>query len=298
MGKFYAFCREKDRNGIVHMNKSLLALVISMFLIMEAQLSGIFPTVKLNNTVPSRYFPSTSLTSTSENTTSTQIVAKALPSVVTIKISEARQSRDYSDEFDSFLPFRSPRDILKSHPTENNIGSGFIVDNNGIIITNKHVVSEEGEYSIITTDNKEYKVTNIYRHPSTDLAILEVAGKGFTSITLGDSSAIKLGEPVYAIGTTMGDLTNSVTSGIVSGLGRGITAGDPHEGEVDQLKDAIQTDAAINPGNSGGPLINSYAEVIGINTAGSSDGQNIGFAIPINVIKDFVASYKSERSSI
>lgn len=283
---------------ILHMNKLLFTLVISLFLVIEAQLSGILPTITLNNITSLENAPSASLMSTKENENSTQIVAKALPSVVTIKISDNTRSNNYLEDFDSFHSFRIPQNVQRNDPGQNNIGSGFVIEGNGIVITNKHVISEEADYSIITNDNKEYKVTNIYKHPSIDLAILEVAGSGFTPITLGDSSKIKLGEPVYAIGTTMGDLTNSVTSGIVSGLGRGIIAGDPHEGEIDQLEDAIQTDAAINPGNSGGPLINSSAEVVGINTAGSSDGQNIGFAIPINVIKDFVTNYKSQKSSI
>jgi serine protease Do len=101
-----------------------------------------------------------------------------------------------------------------------------------------------------------------------------------------------LGQSVIAIGTPLGEFTNTVTTGIISGLGRGITTGSNFEGYVEKLDNVIQTDAAINPGNSGGPLINSKGEVIGINTAIASQGQNIGFAIPVNVIKSFLGTIK------
>ena len=119
-----------------------------------------------------------------------------------------------------------------------------------------------------------------------------------TAITLSDSAQLKLGQRVIAIGTPLGEFTNSVTTGIVSGLGRGITAGSPFEGFVERLDNVIQTDAAINPGNSGGPLLNSQGDVIGINTAVSQDSQNIGFAIPVNVLKDLVKNYDVSAGTI
>jgi serine protease Do len=111
---------------------------------------------------------------------------------------------------------------------------------------------------------------------------------------LGDSNNLKLGQLVIAIGTPLGEFRNTVTSGIISGLGRGITAGSPFEGYVEKLDNVIQTDAAINPGNSGGPLLNSRGEVIGVNTAIAQEGQNIGFAIPSNVVKSLLEKFQKQ----
>jgi S1-C subfamily serine protease len=120
---------------------------------------------------------------------------------------------------------------------------------------------------------------------------------GLKPLTLGDSSKLKLGQLVIAIGTPLGEFTNTVTSGIISGLGRGITAGSPYENYVERLDNVIQTDAAINPGNSGGPLLNSKGQVIGINTAVSQEGQNIAFAIPSNVIKNLIDVFNKRGGS-
>ena len=138
---------------------------------------------------------------------------------------------------------------------------------------------------------------NIYRDPLNDVALLKIdpsqnGSEKLVPLTLGDSSNLQVGQYVIAIGTALGELRNTVTTGVVSGLGRGITAGSPYEGSVEQLNNVIQTDAAINPGNSGGPLFNSSGQVIGVNTAVSQNGQNIGFAIPINVIKDSLQNFQ------
>lgn len=219
----------------------------------------------------------------------TDAVAAALPSVVTVKMSTT--VTDYSIEFNPynwFSPFN--RVPAGTHTNEQNIGSGFVVRGDGLIITNKHVVSDEtAKYSVIANDKKEYPVAQIYRDPVNDLALLKISVSSLRALTLGDSTNLSLGQTVIAIGTPLGDFTNSVTSGIVSGLGRGITAGSRYEGYVEKLDNVIQTDAPINPGNSGGPLLNTNGEVIGINTAVATQGQNIGFAIPVNVIKTLLA---------
>jgi len=163
-----------------------------------------------------------------------------------------------------------------------------------LIITNKHVVSDtEAEYQVLTSNNKKYDVEKIYRDNLNDLAIVKINAPkaSLKPLNLGDSNKLKLGQLVIAIGTPLGEFTNTVTSGIISGLGRGITAGSPFEGYVERLDNVIQTDAAINPGNSGGPLLNSRGEVIGVNTAIASEGQNIGFAIPSNVIKQLMDNF-------
>ena len=174
-----------------------------------------------------------------------------------------------------------------------------MVNKNGLIITNKHVVGDiEAEYKVITNDNKTYPAKNIARDPLNDLAVLKIDAKDLTPLALGDSDKIKLGQFVLAIGTPLGEFKNTVTLGIVSGLGRGITAGSPFENFVEQLDNVIQTDAAINPGNSGGPLVNLSGQVIGINTAVSAQGQNLGFAIPINVVKNLLEKYNQSNNKI
>lgn len=229
-----------------------------------------------------------------EESVITKIVEEAVPSVVTIGVKKTIATGDFFtiDPFDFFSPFR--RIPGQQKKIEQNIGSGFIISDDGLILTNKHVVSDtEATYQVLTYDKKKYDVEKIYRDPLNDLAILKITPKEkLKPLKLGDSSNLKLGQLVIAIGTPLGEFTNTVTSGIISGLGRGITAGSPLEGYVEKLDNVIQTDAAINPGNSGGPLLNSSGEVIGINTAIAAEGQNIGFAIPINVAKELIKNFE------
>jgi serine protease Do len=177
------------------------------------------------------------------------------------------------------------------------IGSGFIVSSDGLIVTNKHVVSEIGiKYQVSTSNNKIYDVRNIYRDPLNDIAILKInsednKGNILKAVRMGDSSKLEVGQFVVAIGTALGEFKNTVTTGVISGLGRGITAGSVYQGYVEKLDNVIQTDAAINPGNSGGPLVNSVGEVIAVNTAVSAEGQNIGFALPINSVKESINNF-------
>lgn len=229
----------------------------------------------------------------SEESTIIKVVEKTIPSVVTVGVNTIISKDDFIeiDPFDFFSPFRKIPG--KKEKIEKNIGSGFIVSEDGLIITNKHVVADpNANYQILTYDKKKYPVEKIYRDPLNDLAILKVKGSGFKPLELGESKNLKLGQLVIAIGTPLGEFTNTVTSGIISGLGRGITAGSPFEGFVERLDNVIQTDAAINPGNSGGPLLNSKGQVIGVNTAIASEGQNIGFAIPVDVVKDLLEKFK------
>lgn len=226
-------------------------------------------------------------------------IEKALPSVVTIGISKTTTLGDFFEinPFDFFSPFK--RIPGKKQKIEKNIGSGFIISENGLIVTNKHVVSDEDAfYQILTSDDKKYEVKKIYRDPLNDLAIIKIEASNLKPITLGDSSNLKLGQLAIAIGTPLGEFKNTVTAGIISGLGRGITAGSPFENYVERLDNVIQTDAAINPGNSGGPLINSRGEAIGVNTAISQEGQNIGFAIPINVVKELIKNFHQAGGKI
>ncbi len=236
-----------------------------------------------------------------EESVITKVVEEALPSVVTVGISTTTSTGDVFqiNPFNPFLPFE--RIPGKTQKVEKNIGSGFIISADGLIITNKHVVSNtQASYQVLTNDKKKYNVEKIYRDPLNDLSILKISltsPNSLKPLKLGDSSKLKLGQLVIAIGTPLGEFTNTVTSGIISGLGRGITAGSPFEGYVEKLDNVIQTDAAISLGNSGGPLLNSKGEVIGVNAAIAQEGQNIGFAIPVNVVKNLIDNFKKQGSS-
>jgi len=233
-----------------------------------------------------------------EESTITDVVQKSLSSVVAIGVVASKTQSSTPNIFNPFNPFTPPSTQNQDQNQPSNIGSGFIISNDGLVITNKHVVSDSTvSYTVLTNDSKTYNVQKIYRDPLNDLAILKIDAVGLKPLPLGDSSHLKLGQMTIAIGTPLGEFTNTVTSGIVSGLGRGITAGSPFEGAVEKLDNVIQTDAAISPGNSGGPLLNSSGQVIGINTAVASEGQNIGFAIPVNVIKELIQKFQSNGQS-
>lgn len=211
------------------------------------------------------------------------VVEKVSSSVVAIGVSRR--------VFNPFDPYAIPR------REDATIGTGFVVSDQGIIVTNKHVVSEVGgPFSVVTKDGQKYEVKRIYRDPLLDLAIVEIDPNGLTPLELGDSSKLKVGQTVIAIGNALGRFTNTVTTGVVSGLGRRVVAGSPFGGSFESLDDLIQTDAAINPGNSGGPLLNSKGEVIGVNVATTEGAQNIGFAIPINSVKAIVDEFVSKGS--
>jgi serine protease Do len=177
-------------------------------------------------------------------------------------------------------------------------GTGVIVTADGLIMTNKHVVADTAAtYTVITSDGKELANAKVVaRDPINDVAFVRVSATGLPAATLGDSSVVQVGQKVVAIGNALGQFQNSVTEGIISGMGRPVVAGDASSGEsTETLNNLFQTDAAINPGNSGGPLLNLEGQVIGINTAvAGQNAQNIGFAIPINDLKAQLESVKSQ----
>ena len=174
-------------------------------------------------------------------------------------------------------------------------GTGFVISGkDGLILTNKHVVSdEEAEYTVVSNDGDKYDAEVLARDPFNDMAILKIDDPDFNlpEVKLGDSDNLKIGQTVIAIGNALGEYRNTVTKGVISGISRRIVAGDI-TGRSEVLENVIQTDAAINLGNSGGPLINISGQVIGINTAISRQGQLIGFAIPINQAKSVIESVK------
>ncbi len=170
-------------------------------------------------------------------------------------------------------------------------GTGIIVSNDGYILTNKHVIEGANKINVVLDDGTTYEDAELVAtDPLNDIAFLKIANvSDLKSATLGDSKTVNVGQQVIAIGNALGQYQNTVTSGIISGLGRSITASDSDGSNSETLKDMIQTDAAINPGNSGGPLVNAAGEVIGINTATGSSAENMGFAIPISSVKGMLS---------
>jgi len=229
-------------------------------------------------------------------------VKEASPSVVSIIISkylpvyEQQFINPFGDipGFNSPFNFQIPQYVQKgTQKQEVGAGSGFIVSEDGLILTNKHVVIDKAaEYTVLTNDGKKYPAKVLALDPVQDLAIIKIqespaeleGGKKFPSIKLGDSSGIQIGQGAIAIGNALGEFRNTVSVGIISGLGRTISASG-EQGFSETLEGVIQTDAAINPGNSGGPLLNLKGEVIGVNVAMAEGAQTIGFAIPINIAK-------------
>ena len=175
-------------------------------------------------------------------------------------------------------------------------GSGFIVSENGLIVTNKHVVMDtKAEYTVLTNDGKKYPAKVLARDTVRDLAVIKIEADGLKPAQLGDSDGVKLGQTAIAIGNALGEFRNTVSVGVISGLSRTITAGGVG-GFSEKIEGVMQTDAAINQGNSGGPLLNLRGEVIGINTAVASGAQNIGFTVPINQVKRAIQSVKDTGS--
>ena len=173
-------------------------------------------------------------------------------------------------------------------------GTGMIITSDGLILTNNHVISGSTGVTVFTSDGKQYKGTVVAANATGDYAFVRINAKNLPTVSLGDSSAVQTGQKVVAIGNALGQFQNSVTEGIISGKGRPVQAADSGSSSVESLTDLFQTDAAINEGNSGGPLVNLDGQVIGINTAIAGNAQNIGFAIPINEIKNAISSVKSK----
>lgn len=170
-------------------------------------------------------------------------------------------------------------------------GTGIIVASDGYILTNKHVIDGASTISVVLDDGTTYKDVEVkVVDPLNDIAFLKIKDvSDLTAASLGDSKTIQVGQQVIAIGNALGQYQNTVTSGVVSGTGRSLTATDSTGSMSEKLTDMIQTDAAINSGNSGGPLINAAGQVIGVNTATSSSAENVGFAIPIAAVKGMLA---------
>jgi len=169
------------------------------------------------------------------------------------------------------------------------VGSGIIVSADGLILTNNHVVEGAQSLKVTLADGSDVSATVVKTDPTHDLAVIRANKTGLTPATLGDSDQIKVGQTAIAIGSPLGEFTETVTKGIVSALDRSITVQDEQTGRPVQMSGLMQTDAAINPGNSGGPLLNAAGEVVGVNRAVAGQAQGIGFAIPINAAKSLIS---------
>ena len=231
-----------------------------------------------------------------ENSSVTDVVKNESPAVVSIIISkdlnQYQQDQNNPFFFDPFFQFRNAQPQNNTPDfEETGAGSGFFITPDGLILTNKHVVSDtNAKYTVLTQGGKSYDAKVVSTDPINDLALVKVDTSNAPTLTFADSSKIEIGQQVIAIGNSLGQYSNTVTTGIVSGIGRNIVAGGQDSSE--NLEGVIQTDAAINPGNSGGPLLNVFGEVIGVNTAIDQQGQLVGFAIPSNDAVKAVASYQ------
>ncbi len=243
---------------------------------------------------------------TSQEEAVIDVVKKSMPAVVSVLIiKEQPVYETYLENQPSFVnPFglQIQNQFLKQKQVgtvkkQVGSGSGFVVSADGMVITNKHVVNDDtAEYKIVTNDGKRYDAKVLAKDPLQDLAVLQIVQKTgsnekFPTLKMGDSDNIQIGQTAIAIGNALGEFENTVSVGVISGLGRSLTA--EGNGVVETLEDIIQTDAAINKGNSGGPLLNLRGEVVGVNVAMSEEGQSIGFALAVNKAKKDIERVKN-----
>lgn len=193
----------------------------------------------------------------------------------------------------SIVQKKTVQNIFGQNVQTEGAGTGFIITSDGLILTNKHVVSDQNAaYTIITLEGKSYDGTVKSVDPLNDIAVIKIDARNLPVVELGDSDQLKIGQWVVAVGNALGKFQNTVTVGVVSAKNRQIDASDSAGSSEETLSNLLQTDTAINPGNSGGPLVNLAGQVIGINTAIASNAQGIGFAIPINQAKSAIESIK------
>ncbi len=226
------------------------------------------------------------------------IITKDLPVIEQYDATPPGMSDFFRQFFgDNFGDFSSPSVPQYrqngTQQTEIGGGTGFIVSPDGYILTNRHVVNDPtADYTVLMNDETKHEARVLARDPVNDIAVLKIDGENLPTVELGDSSNLKVGQSVIVIGNALGEFRNTVSTGVISGLARSVVAGESGMGS-ENLSGVIQTDASINPGNSGGPLLNLDGQVIGMNTAMAMGAENIGFAIPINDIKNVYESVKT-----
>jgi len=236
-------------------------------------------------------------------------VKKANPAVVSIVITKdvpkysvsCDQNQTQTNPFGNMFPdifFQTPNCTQTQTGTEKQTigsGSGFLISADGLIVTNRHVVADTtADYTVNLNNGKKYTGKVLARDPILDVALVRITppiGTAFPYLELGDSDTLQVGQSVVAIGNALGQFSNTVSAGVISGLSRSVIAGDSY-GNSEQLDKVIQTDAAINPGNSGGPLLDLSGKVIGINVAVVQGSESVGFALPINSVKSAIDSVR------
>ncbi|MDO8524362.1 MAG: trypsin-like peptidase domain-containing protein [bacterium] len=294
--------------------KILKTKISSVFLVLPISIFAIFVfVIFLRQFQPTQSVTFLPLQNAPYNPQTTQeeavmnVVKDASPSVVSILISKEvpvyeqyTETQPPIDFLGGQIQIQVPKTRQKG--TEKQVigsGSGFIVSSEGMILTNKHVVSEkDAQYTVVTFDGKKYPAEVLAKDPLQDLAIIKItksatsAQEALPSIRFGNSDSVVVGQTAIAIGNALGEFSNSVSVGVISGLGRSITA--EGGGISEDLEDIFQTDAAINKGNSGGPLLNLKGEVIGVNVAMAEGAQGIGFAVPANKAKRDIRQFKEQ----
>ncbi|HEX7259408.1 MAG TPA: trypsin-like peptidase domain-containing protein [Candidatus Saccharimonadia bacterium] len=266
----------EDRNLPYGVLRRLITLTLAISVV-----SGIIGAFVIVNYFPGSIPVTKRAVILQENSATIEVAKKVSPSVVSI-----------TSESIGFSFFGGAQ-------TQKGAGTGFLVSEDGLIVTNNHVIEGATTVTVFDSTGKQYKNAEVVAtDPQNDIAFIRIKATGLKPLTLGDSGRVQVGSRVVAIGNALGQFQNTVTEGIISGLGRPVVAGDELGNNLEQLQNLFQTDAAINPGNSGGPLVDLSGNVIGINTAVAGGAQNIGFAIPINEIKKALATVKSRGSII
>jgi S1-C subfamily serine protease len=284
----------------------IITIIISFII---SSLVG-FATSGLGQALYQKYIKKEALIQTSKQTIKVEeesqtieVVKKVQPAVVSIVATQDLKElyEQYQlpydtpfeeDFFRQFFELPQQQDEQEDGKQKISGGSGFIIQSDGLILTNSHVVSFENvEYTVILNDGRKFPAKVLATDTALDVALVKIEAKDLPTAELGDSDSLQIGQTVIAIGYALGEYPNTVTKGVISGLGRNITAAGSFVG-YQTLENVIQTDAAINPGNSGGPLVNLLGQVIGLNTAVDFSGQLLGFAIPINSTKSDIESVK------
>jgi len=260
----------KKIKGLNSQNQLIVTIILAFIFGLLGSILGTF----LLRKMPATTIQQSKQVVIDQQTAVANVAKKVSPSVVSIVSS--------SNTVD---PFTGQASMMKD-----GAGTGIIMTKEGLIMTNKHVVEGGQSFNVYTYDNTEYKNAKVVAtDPNNDIAFLKIEAKNLAPAELGDSDKVEVGQSVVAIGNALGQFQNTVTTGVISGKSRPITANGSN-GSSEALTNLFQTDAAINPGNSGGPLVDIEGRVIGINTAVAGNAENIGFAIPINDAKNVLNS--------
>jgi len=260
----------KKIKGLNSQNQLIVTIILAFIFGLLGSLLGTF----LLRKMPATTIQQSKQVVIDQQTAVANVAKKVSPSVVSIVSSSSTVD-----------PYTGQASMMKD-----GAGTGIIMTKEGLIMTNKHVVEGGQSFNVYTYDNTEYKNAKVVAtDPNNDIAFLKIEARNLAPAELGDSDKVEVGQSVVAIGNALGQFQNTVTTGVISGKSRPITANGSN-GSSEALTNLFQTDAAINPGNSGGPLVDIEGRVIGINTAVAGNAENIGFAIPINDAKNVLNS--------